>query len=67
VLISYANLKTGHRLLDAYFSNAYGTIELLRHAKDIIEKLMTELKPKKIGPARLIYIVNTVIVPLAAY
>jgi hypothetical protein len=67
VPISHANPKTRHRLLGAYFSSAHGTRESLRHAKNIIEKLTTELKLKKIGPTRLRYIINTVIVPSAGY
>jgi Reverse transcriptase (RNA-dependent DNA polymerase) len=67
VPINYANPKTKHRLLGAFLCSAHGTRELVRHAKGIIKNLTSQLRQKLIGPARLQCIINSVIVPSAAY
>jgi Reverse transcriptase (RNA-dependent DNA polymerase) len=65
--IAPANDRQRQRLLGVYFNPSNGIKESSRHATESLCSLIKKIASKSIGPARLRYLINSVINPAIAY
>jgi hypothetical protein len=65
--IAPANDRQRQRLLGVYFNPSNGIKESSRHSTESLRSLINKIASKSIGPARLQYLINSVINPAIAY